>query len=106
MDATEDRSRRRRREFAAAAESWFRVSPLEPGVWLVGEPGHVNSWLIQGSERDVLLDTGLGLADISVAVASVSPRQPGIAASIIKPPPVAPTAPATPKPKVSPATTK
>jgi len=67
-----------RREFAAAAESWFRLSPLEPRVWLVGEPGHVNSWLIQGSGRDVLLDTGLGLADISAAVASVSPRQPEV----------------------------
>jgi glyoxylase-like metal-dependent hydrolase (beta-lactamase superfamily II) len=51
------------------------VAPLEPGVWLVGEPGHVNSWLIRGSERALLLDTGLGLADISAAVATVC-RQP------------------------------
>jgi glyoxylase-like metal-dependent hydrolase (beta-lactamase superfamily II) len=65
-------------KFAIAAESWFRLAALEPGVWLVGEPGHVNSWLIQGSERDVLLDTGMGLADISAAVASVSPREPEV----------------------------
>ena len=64
------------KQFAAAAESWFRVAPLEPGVWLVAEPGHVNSWLIRGAERSILLDTGLGLADISAAVAAVCPQQP------------------------------
>jgi len=64
------------KRFAALAESWFRVAPLEPGVWLVGEPGHVNSWLIRGEERSLLLDTGLGLADISAAVATVCPREP------------------------------
>jgi glyoxylase-like metal-dependent hydrolase (beta-lactamase superfamily II) len=64
------------KRFAARAESWFRVAPLEPGVWLVGEPGHVNSWLVEGAERPLLLDTGLGLADISAAVASVRPEEP------------------------------
>jgi len=62
--------------FPADAESWFRVSRLEPGVWLIGEPGHVNSWLIEGGERAVLLDTGMGLADISAAVASVREEEP------------------------------
>lgn len=66
------------RQFAAAASEWFRVAELEPGVWLIGEPAHVNSWLIRGSERDVLLDTGLGLADVSAAVAGVSRREPEV----------------------------
>jgi glyoxylase-like metal-dependent hydrolase (beta-lactamase superfamily II) len=66
------------KRFAARAESWFRVAPLEPGVWLVGEPGHVNSWLIRGSERALLLDTGLGLADISASVATVCPQEPTV----------------------------
>jgi glyoxylase-like metal-dependent hydrolase (beta-lactamase superfamily II) len=30
----------------------------------VGEPGHVNSFLVQGKKSAVLLDTGLGVADI------------------------------------------
>jgi glyoxylase-like metal-dependent hydrolase (beta-lactamase superfamily II) len=64
------------REFAARAESWFRVAALEPGVWLVGEPGHVSSWLIRGEERALLLDTGMGLADIAAAVATVCPEEP------------------------------
>ncbi len=37
---------------------------LEPGVHLLSEPGHVNSFLIQGSKSAVLLDTGLGVANI------------------------------------------
>jgi glyoxylase-like metal-dependent hydrolase (beta-lactamase superfamily II) len=64
------------KEFPAAAESWFRVGSLEPGVWLIGEPGHVNSWLIRGEERAVLLDTGMGLADIAAAVATVCAEEP------------------------------
>ncbi|MGH9321978.1 MAG: MBL fold metallo-hydrolase, partial [Vicinamibacteria bacterium] len=34
------------------------------GVWLVAEPSHVNTWLVGGSERAVLIDTGLGIAPI------------------------------------------
>jgi glyoxylase-like metal-dependent hydrolase (beta-lactamase superfamily II) len=44
--------------------SWFDVRELEPGVHLVGEPGHVNSFLVQGKTSAVLLDTGLGVANI------------------------------------------
>ena len=51
---------------------WFRVAEMEPGVHLVAEPGHVFSWLIHGSERTILLDTGLGVADIAAAVAPVA----------------------------------
>jgi len=74
--AAEGQSPRRSVKLAVSGEAWFRVAPLEPGVWLVGEPGHVNSWLIRGEERTVLLDTGLGLADISAAVATVCPEEP------------------------------
>lgn len=36
-------------------------------MWLVAEPGHVFSWLVRGSERWALIDTGLGLANIRSA---------------------------------------
>jgi glyoxylase-like metal-dependent hydrolase (beta-lactamase superfamily II) len=61
------------REFAAEASEWFEVAAVEPGLWMVGEPGHVFSWLIEGSERTVLLDTGCGLADIAAAIDGVAP---------------------------------
>jgi glyoxylase-like metal-dependent hydrolase (beta-lactamase superfamily II) len=60
------------REFAADHRDWFRVVEIEPGLHLVAEPGHVFSWLIAGSDRCVLLDTGLGLADIAAAVTRVA----------------------------------
>jgi glyoxylase-like metal-dependent hydrolase (beta-lactamase superfamily II) len=44
--------------------TWFDVRQLEPGVHLIGEPGHVNSFLVQGSTSALLLDTGLGVANI------------------------------------------
>lgn len=60
------------RHFAADAQEWFQVGELEPGVNVVAEPGHVFSWLIAGSERSALLDTGLGLADIGAAIEPVA----------------------------------
>jgi glyoxylase-like metal-dependent hydrolase (beta-lactamase superfamily II) len=60
------------RSFAADAREWFHVAEVEPGVHLVAEPGHVFSWLVAGSERCVLVDTGLGLADIAAAIEPVA----------------------------------
>ncbi|MQA73415.1 MAG: MBL fold metallo-hydrolase [Solirubrobacterales bacterium] len=60
------------RSFAADAREWFQVGEIEPGLHVVAEPGHVLSWLIAGSERCALLDTGLGLADISTAISPVA----------------------------------
>jgi glyoxylase-like metal-dependent hydrolase (beta-lactamase superfamily II) len=48
--------------------SWFHTREVHPGVWLVAEPSHVNSWLVAGTERAVLLDTGLGIAPIRPVV--------------------------------------
>jgi glyoxylase-like metal-dependent hydrolase (beta-lactamase superfamily II) len=45
-------------------KSWFDVRPLADGVFVIAEPGHVNSFLVVGEDRAVLLDTGLGVADI------------------------------------------
>jgi glyoxylase-like metal-dependent hydrolase (beta-lactamase superfamily II) len=51
---------------------WFAVAGLEPRTWLVGEPGHVNCFLIEGDERAVLVDTGLGLADVRSAAEALT----------------------------------
>lgn len=51
---------------------WFHVAELEPGVVLVSEPGHVNCWLVQGRDRSLLVDTGLGVADIALAVSGAA----------------------------------
>jgi len=58
--------------FPVEYAEWFATSTVEPRLHLVGEPGYVFSWLIEGSESSALLDTGCGLADISKAVAPLT----------------------------------
>lgn len=54
--------------------AWFAVQQVEPATWLVGEPGHVNCFLVAGTERAVLIDTGLGLANVAAAAAALTSR--------------------------------
>ena len=51
---------------------WFEVKELDHGVFLVSEPGHVNSFLITGSASAVLFDTGLGVANIRTVAEAVT----------------------------------
>jgi glyoxylase-like metal-dependent hydrolase (beta-lactamase superfamily II) len=51
--------------------AWFSPRAVAPGVWRVSEPGHVNAWLVEGSERAVLIDSGLGIFGIREVVASL-----------------------------------
>lgn len=44
--------------------SWFATRELEAGVFLISEPAHVNSFLIEGTSAAALIDTGLGIGDI------------------------------------------
>lgn len=53
---------------------WFSTRLVAPGVWRVAEPGHVNCWLVEGDERAVLIDTGLGLSDIRAACEPLTDR--------------------------------
>src|ERR1700682_2721219 len=55
--------------------AWFEVAKMEAGVYLVSEPGHVNSWLIEGSKSAVLFDTGLGLANIRKVAEEITPHK-------------------------------
>jgi len=51
---------------------WFLIREVVDDVWLLGEPGHVNSWLVIGSERSALVDTGLGFAPLRPVVESLT----------------------------------
>lgn len=45
-------------------ESWFVTREALPGVWILNEPLHVCTWLVAGSERAVLIDSGMGIVPI------------------------------------------
>lgn len=56
------------RQFPFSAEKWFQVSQVAENVHAIREPHHdqdVLSYFIQGQNTDVLIDSGMGLADIS-----------------------------------------
>lgn len=56
------------------SSGWFEVLHLPNDVYAFWEPGHfekVNAFLILGSERDVLYDTGMGIASIGDTLAEV-----------------------------------
>jgi glyoxylase-like metal-dependent hydrolase (beta-lactamase superfamily II) len=61
----------------ALVQGWFSVTAMEPGVFQIGEPLHeedVNSTLVVGADRAVLIDTGMGIGDLSAVVASLTDR--------------------------------
>lgn len=47
---------------------WFYVRNVHPGIWLIAEPMHVNLWLLEGNERALLLDTGMGISKVRPVV--------------------------------------
>jgi glyoxylase-like metal-dependent hydrolase (beta-lactamase superfamily II) len=49
---------------ATGADGWFYTRALAPDVWLIAEPQHVYSYLVRGTDRAVVLDTGMGVAPI------------------------------------------
>ena len=56
------------------SDGWFEVIKLPGDVYAFHEPGHaedVNSFLILGTSRDLLYDTGMGIASIRHAITEV-----------------------------------
>ena len=62
------------------AEHWFETLSLDDGVTLIREP-HVdpavrcNLWHVRGRDRDLLLDTGMGLRELRAEVALLRGRE-------------------------------
>lgn len=69
------RSAHRELEPVEAADSWFEVYRVGDGVFAIAEPyqfQEVISYLIVGSQRAMLFDTGLGIGSIARVVAELS----------------------------------
>lgn len=66
------------------AERWFEIDDVGDGVTLITEPYVVpllasNVWHVRGSERDLVIDTGNGIGDLSAVVSSLSEKRPVVA---------------------------
>ena len=56
-------------------ESWFAVTPIDRETFAISEPLHweePHSYLLCGESRALLIDTGLGVADIGAVVRSLT----------------------------------
>src|SRR6476659_2194353 len=56
-------------------QSWFEVIPVAPGVTIIAEPLHneeVQSFLVEGRDRAILIDTGMGIGDIAALARSLT----------------------------------
>ncbi len=57
-----------RRHPKSAAAEWFHIREVGDAIYAIEEPGHVQSYLVNGRLRSALIDTGLGLAPLKPAL--------------------------------------
>ncbi len=48
--------------------SWFNVKELSPKTWVIDDHGSDNMYLIEGADSAMLIDNGLGTADLTAVV--------------------------------------
>lgn len=63
-------------EAVDAGDDWFKVYAIGPGVFAIHEPRQyetVTAFLVAGTERAVLFDSGLGVAEIGRVVRRLTP---------------------------------
>lgn len=56
---------------------WFTVGRIDAQTYVISEPRHweqPHCYLLEGSERSLLIDTGLGICDISVPVSELTSK--------------------------------
>jgi glyoxylase-like metal-dependent hydrolase (beta-lactamase superfamily II) len=53
---------------------WYSVKELAPRVWVIGDHGADNMYLIEGNDSSLLVDTGLGVADLASFVKKLTSK--------------------------------
>jgi hydroxyacylglutathione hydrolase len=57
---------------APAPSSWFKATLVAPNVWCIDDHGADNMYLVIGSDSALLIDTGLGAANLRDYVKSIT----------------------------------
>jgi len=55
-----------------ASEEWFRVTQVAERVWAIDDHGSDKMYLIEGRDKALLVDTGLGVGDLAKCVQSIT----------------------------------
>jgi hydroxyacylglutathione hydrolase len=56
------------------ASSWYSVNELFPKVWVISDHGADNMYVIEGKDSSLLVDTGLGAADLAACVKKITSK--------------------------------
>ncbi len=54
------------------SESWFRVTEVAEKVWAIDDHGSDKMYLIEGKDKALLVDTGLGVGDLAKCVREIT----------------------------------
>jgi hydroxyacylglutathione hydrolase len=54
--------------------TWFTSKEISPKVWVISDHGADNMYLLEGTDSALLVDTGLGVADLATFVKKLSSK--------------------------------
>jgi len=58
----------------AAPASWFTATKAADGLWIISDHGADNIYLVEGSDKALLIDTGLGVARLSAFIKTLTTK--------------------------------
>lgn len=53
---------------------WFTVKEVSPKIWVISDHGADNMYLVEGNDSALLVDTGLGAADLVACVKKITSK--------------------------------
>ena len=58
-------------------DNWFTIDKVDADTWIISEYRHweeTHCYLLNGQERSLLIDTGLGICDISKIISGLTDK--------------------------------
>ena len=49
-------------------QDWYKIREISKDVFMIEETGHVHSFLVNGDNKSMLIDTGMGMADFKKGI--------------------------------------